>query len=129
MAFLYPVLKHVHELSIFASLLLLTIRFAMDFRNRQDWRQAKVLKVLPRVFDTLLLLSAVGLCVVLSSYPFQSPWVTEKLLGLVAYILLGVVALQRQRGKLMRVFALAGAYGWVLFNAKLAITKTPLVFS
>ncbi|EKE70609.1 SirB2 family protein [Gallaecimonas xiamenensis] len=127
MALLYPALKHLHLLAIFGSLFLLSLRFIMDLRGR-DWRQKKVLRILPRAFDSLLLLTAIGLCVLLSSYPFQSPWVTEKLFGLLAYVLLGVIALQRHRSKLMRFFALGGAYGWVVYNAKLAISKMPMVF-
>ncbi|WKE64598.1 SirB2 family protein [Gallaecimonas kandeliae] len=126
MAFLYTVLKHLHVLAVFGSLFLLTLRFIMDWRGR-DWRGQKVLRVLPRAFDGALLLSAFALCAVIGQYPFQTPWVTEKLLGLMAYVLLAVIALQAHRGKLMRSFALGGAYGWILFNAKLAITKVPAV--
>ncbi|WP_341503419.1 SirB2 family protein [Gallaecimonas sp. GXIMD4217] len=123
---LYLPLKGLHSLAIAASALLLVYRFILDWRGR-DWRQSKWLTLVPRANDALLLVSAFGLCFVINQFPFMSPWVTEKLLGLLAYVVLGVVALQNSRSLLMRSFAVAGALGWIVYNAKLAISKTPLV--
>ncbi|WP_406666561.1 SirB2 family protein [Gallaecimonas sp. GXIMD1310] len=126
MALLYSSLKYLHVLTIVASLILLSWRFLLDWRGR-DWRQRKLWTLTPRIVDSLLLLSAFGLCLLLGMFPFQTPWLTEKLLALVAYVVLAVVALQPQRRRLMRLFALLGAYGWILFAAKLAVTKMALV--
>ncbi|MDQ4427022.1 SirB2 family protein, partial [Thalassolituus sp.] len=34
-------------------------------------------------------------CVTLSQYPFEAAWVTAKLLGLIAYVVLGVIAIKK----------------------------------
>ncbi len=85
-------------------------------------------KVLPHINDTLLLLAAIGLVVVTGQYPFVSAWVTAKVVGLVAYIVLGIYALRRGRTKAQRgaywLAALAAA-GYVI---SVALTRDPRGF-
>jgi uncharacterized membrane protein SirB2 len=52
---------------------------------------------------------------------------TEKLFGLFAYIGLAVMAL-KGRTLLMRWVGFIGALSWLALVAKVAITKTPLLF-
>lgn len=80
---------------------------------------------LPHVIDTLLLASAIALAVLLRQYPFVAPWVTAKVLGLLAYIVLGVIALRRGPSLAVRSVALAGAlltFAWIV---SVALTKNP----
>ena len=53
-------------------------------------------RVLPHVVDTLLLATALVLVFWSGQYPFVQPWLTAKVLALVAYIV--AVALTRQAG-------------------------------
>lgn len=74
-------------------------------------------KILPHIVDTLLLASALYLVVASSQYPFQQHWLTAKLLALIAYILLGTMAIKRGKTPLQRgVFALLAiaVFGYML---------------
>ncbi len=117
---MYMALKHTHLLLVAISLSLLLLRFGLTLKD-SPLLQRKFLKIAPHVVDTLLLLSAVGLMLTISQYPFVTPWLTEKLFGVLAYIALGVMAL-KGRTLLLRSFGLAGALGWLVLVVKVAIT-------
>ncbi len=123
---MYMALKHTHLMLVGISLALLLLRFALSLKG-SAWLERKFLKVVPHVVDTLLLLSAVGMMLMISQYPFVTPWLTEKLIGVLAYIALGVMAL-KGRTLLLRCFGLAGALGWLVLVVKVAITKQPVLF-
>ncbi len=123
---MYMALKHTHLLLAALSVSLLFIRFVLSMRD-SALLQKKLFKVLPHVIDTLLLLSAAGLMLTIQQYPFVTPWLTEKFIGLLAYIALGVMAL-KGRTKALRVFAFFGALGWLALMVRVAITKTPVLF-
>ncbi|MDX9884433.1 SirB2 family protein [Thauera sp.] len=85
--------------------------------------QHKLTRVFPHIVDSLLLLSAIALAVMIEQYPFSAAWVTAKVFGLLAYILLGTVALKRGRTMSVRVAAFIAAllvYAWIV---SVAITK------
>lgn len=123
---MYMALKHTHLLLVALSLSLLVLRFILSLK-RSALLQRKFLKIAPHVVDTLLLLSAVGLMITINQYPFVTPWLTEKFIGILAYIALGVMAL-KGRTLALRVFAFVGALGWLVLVVKVAITKTPVLF-
>jgi uncharacterized membrane protein SirB2 len=123
---MYMALKHTHLLLVAISLSLLLLRFGLSLKD-SPLLQRKFLKIAPHVVDTLLLLSAVGLMLTISQYPFVTPWLTEKLFGVLAYIALGVMAL-KGRTLLLRSFGLAGALGWLVLVVKVAVTKQPVLF-
>lgn len=101
----YLLLKHLHMSAAVLSLLGFSLRgYWMLTDNRL--LQAKPSKILPHIIDTLLLLAAVGLVLVTRQYPFQAGWVTLKLFMLIAYILVGTVALKRGKTKKIRTVAL-----------------------
>lgn len=62
-------------------------------------RFARPARILPHVVDTLLLIGAVALAVMIAQYPFVHGWLTAKLLALLAYIGLGLVAFRFGRSK------------------------------
>jgi uncharacterized membrane protein SirB2 len=123
---MYMALKHTHLLLVVLSVALLFIRFVLAMRD-SPLLQKKLFKVVPHVIDTFLLLSAAGLMLVLQQYPFVTPWLTEKFIGLLAYIALGVMAL-KGRTKALRLFAFLGALGWLALMVRVAVTKTPVLF-
>ena len=63
----------------------------------------------------------------IKQYPFVDPWMTEKIGAVVAYILLGVMALKSNRNLIFRIFAFLGALGWVVYAAKLAHFKQAVI--
>jgi uncharacterized membrane protein SirB2 len=70
-----------------------------------------VVRVGPHVNDTILFTSAMVLAAMLGEYPFVDGWLTAKVLGLLAYILLGEVALHWGRTRQIRAAAFAAALG------------------
>jgi uncharacterized membrane protein SirB2 len=104
----------------------LAVRFLLSLKA-PALLQKKFFKIAPHVVDTLLLLTAVGLMVTIQQYPFQTPWLTDKLFGLFAYIGLAVMAL-KGRTLMMRWLGFIGALSWLVLVARVAITKTPVLF-
>jgi uncharacterized membrane protein SirB2 len=90
--------------------------------------QRRWVKTLPHIVDSLLLASAVGLALWSRQYPGQMPWLTAKIVALVAYILLGSVALKYGRTKTVRAAAFAGALATFGYIVAVAITQNPLFF-
>ena len=54
-------------------------------------------KVLPHIIDTVLLVAGILLAINIAQYPGTHAWLTAKVLGLLAYIVLGSIALKRGR--------------------------------
>lgn len=123
---MYMAIKHSHMLLVALSLAFLVLRFVLSLTG-SALLQRKFFKVAPHIIDTFLLLSAGALMVTIQQYPFVNPWLTEKLLAVLAYIALGVMAF-RGRTTTLRVFAFIGALGWLVLAVKLAMTKTPVLF-
>ena len=122
---MYMFLKHLHLTTIAISVTLLVLRFIGSMLHASVM-QKRWVKIVPHINDTILLLTGVGLIAVTGFYPFtpHSAWLTEKLLGVVIYILLGFVALREGKNKAIRTFALLGALGWIWLIAQM--TKVPL---
>jgi len=85
-------------------------------------------RVLPHVVDTVLLASAFVLAVLSAQYPLAQGWLTAKLIGLIAYIALGMIALKPGRGRAVRIAAFCGALLVFGYIVAVAITKSALPF-
>ncbi|MFQ3237696.1 MAG: putative membrane protein SirB2 [Paraglaciecola sp.] len=124
---MYAAAKHIHLTAIALSVLLFLLRFLWTLRG-SPMLQKKWVKIVPHIVDTLLLLSAATLCILISQYPFATPWVTEKVLGLLMYLFMVTLALKIAKTGLMRAVGLVGALSWLAFTGLVAITKHPLLF-
>jgi len=80
------------------------------------------------VIDTVLLLSALMLVWMLRLNPLQAPWLMAKIVGLVVYVALGVLALRPGRPPALRVTAGLAALVVVAWITSVAITKSPWGF-
>jgi uncharacterized membrane protein SirB2 len=87
----------------------------------------KWVKILPPVIDTVLLASAIAQTIKISQYPFVQGWLTAKVLALVIYIALGMVALTYGRTKNIRITAWLGALFCFAYIVSVALTRNPLV--
>ncbi|APZ41708.1 SirB2 family protein [Acidihalobacter ferrooxydans] len=85
--------------------------------------QARATRVLPHIVDTFLLASGVGLVFTLHLYPTQQPWLAAKLVGLVFYIVLGMIALKRGRTRGIRAGAWVAAIAVFFYILAVAATK------
>ena len=82
----------------------------------------RLTRILPHVVDTLFLASAVWLALSSRQYPFADAWLTAKIFGLVAYIVLGSFALKRAITAQGRIMAFSGAlliYAWIVSVAQM----------
>ena len=84
-------------------------------------------RVLPHVVDTLLLGSAIALTLLTGQYPLAQGWLTAKVLGLIAYIALGTIALKRGRTLRIRIWAFWGALLVFGYIVAVAMTKSALL--
>ncbi|MFC0254598.1 SirB2 family protein [Massilia consociata] len=122
----YIALKHLHVSFAALSGVLFLVRgiwmLSSSPRLQQRW-----VKIVPHVVDTLLLASAIGLATWSSQYPGQAPWLTAKVAALVAYIVLGMMALKQGRTRQVRTAAFAGALVCFAYIVSVAVTKNPLM--
>lgn len=118
----YAVLRSLHIGTVHATLVLFLLRaywMVTDSPKLHD----RWVRVVPHVNDTLLLGAAVAMLVVGGLNPLQHPWLAAKIVGLLAYIGLGTVALKRGRTKAIRIKALIAALGVFAYIVAVAITK------
>lgn len=85
--------------------------------------EKKLVKVLPHVIDTVLLVSAITLVVMSGQYPWTAPWVGAKVVGLVVYIGLGVVVMRTAKTRQTRIIAFALALATAAWILMVASTK------
>lgn len=123
----YFLIKKLHVLFVLLSIGGFLLRGAWMLSG-SALLEHRVTRTLPHVIDSLLLITAIALAVMIAQYPFVAGWITAKVLGLVAYIVLGVIALRRGPTLAVRLSALLAAvatYAWIV---SVAITKSPLGF-
>lgn len=82
----------VHLISIVLSVGFLALRFWLRYQEH-SLAFARWTRVLPPVIDTVLLFSGVALMAKAHILPFsgQAQWLTEKLFGVIIYIVLGLL--------------------------------------
>ena len=103
----YVLLKYVHVTAVIASFALFFLR-GLWMMAAPGKLAARWVRVVPHVIDTVLLVSAIALAATTAQYPFVQPWLTAKVIALLAYILLGTVAIRRGRTRRVRIVA------WIL---------------
>jgi uncharacterized membrane protein SirB2 len=84
--------------------------------------------VLPHVNDTLLLTFAILLCFATQQAPLVTPWLSEKVLAVILYILAGIFALKWAKSRTGQIMAFITALALFAYAANIAVTKTPLIF-
>ena len=96
-----------------------------------SWVRRRFARTLPHLVDTVLLLSALGMLWVIRLSPWALPWLRAKIVGLFAYILLGMIALRPAKrgcsdrprmGRLIAFLAALGVFGYIVSVAR---TKNP----
>ncbi|TSA12583.1 MAG: regulator SirB [Betaproteobacteria bacterium] len=105
---MYSLIKFAHQLCAFASFTLFAVRGVWMLRDAPQLSRRWV-RILPHVVDTLLLASAIALTLMLHQYPLTHAWLSAKVLALLAYIGLGLIALHYGRSRRVRAAAWIGA--------------------
>lgn len=124
---MYMMAKHLHLTLIAVSVLFFITRYFWVMTD-SGMMQKKWVKVVPHIIDTFLLISAITLCVILSQYPFVTGWLTEKFIGLILYILFGLLALKLGKDKKIKTVGFVLAIGTIAVMGKLAVTKQAILF-
>lgn len=119
----YLLLKQVHVAAVVASLAFFVLRGAWMLADSPRLK-SRFVRIAPHAVDTVLLASALSLAVVVRQYPFVDAWLTAKLLGLVAYVALGTIALRRGRTRGVRAAAFAGAIACAAYIVAVAVTHS-----
>lgn len=121
----YLLLKHLHVTAVVLSGAGFFLRGLLMLRESPHL-QARWMRVLPHVVDTVLLASAITMAVMSAQYPFVHGWLTAKLAGLLTYILCGMVALRRGRTKAVRAAFFIAALLAFAYIVSVALTRNPL---
>ena len=123
----YATLKLVHQTAVALSLTGFFVRGAASLAGA-GWVASRAARTLPHVVDTVLLLSALMLAWMLRLTPGNAPWLLAKVVGLVAYVALGVVALRPGRSPGVRMAAWLAALVTACWIVSVAVTKRPSGF-
>jgi uncharacterized membrane protein SirB2 len=127
----YAALKMVHIAAVTLSLAGFALRGA-GVLSGASWVRHPIARTLPHGVDTVLLLAGLGMLRIIHLEPWATPWLRAKMIGLVVYIGLGVVALRPARAgqparpavvRLAAWFAALAAGGYVV---SVALTKSSL---
>lgn len=125
----YFALRQVHITCAILTITLFTFRGLLMVAGSQLHR-TMILRVVPVAVDIVLLTTALMLTTVIRQYPFATGWLTMKVVLLVAYVVLGSIALRPGRARGVRMAALIAALATVAFLVTVARTHSPLgVFS
>lgn len=123
----YLALKHLHLTAVILSFALFALRGLWMLADSPQL-QRRWVRIAPHLIDTVLLASAIGLTLILQQYPFVNGWLTAKVLALIAYIILGSVALKRGPTKPIRAVAGVAALATFGYIVSVALTRHPLGF-
>jgi uncharacterized membrane protein SirB2 len=121
----YLTLRGVHIGCAVLTITLFVLRGGLMLAD-SPWQRTAVLRYLPQAVDTVLLTTALMLTTVIHQYPFSTGWLTAKVVLLVAYVVLGSIALRRGRTKRIRVAAFIAALTTVGFLVTVARAHHPL---
>jgi uncharacterized membrane protein SirB2 len=120
----YLLVRQIHITCVVVSLALFVLRGGLMLAESR-LLQHPVLRYLPHLVDTVLLMSALVLTTIIRQYPFQQPWLTAKVVGLVAYVVLGSIALKRGPTRAIRGIAFIAALAVVGFIVSVARLHDP----
>ena len=121
----YIFLLAVHVGTVFISITGFFVRGIWMMRS-SPLLQRHWIKIVPHINDTFLLVSAIALVVLTSQYPGSAAWINAKIIALVVYIVLGIIALNRGKTMQVRVLAWCGALVVYAYMVAVALSKSPL---
>jgi uncharacterized membrane protein SirB2 len=121
----YPAIRLTHISLVLVSGSLFAVR-GLAVLSGQTWAMQLAVRRLSYSIDTGLLGAAVLLLFILQLNPFTTPWLLTKILLLLAYIVLGTLALKRARTQSVRRYCFVAALLCYGFMLSVALTHSPL---
>jgi uncharacterized membrane protein SirB2 len=122
----YLTLKHIHLSFVALSLLAFFVRGIWLFMN-SGMLDRRWSKVLPQIINTILLASGIALAMYLSMSPGNQPWLMAKIIGLIAYVGLGIAAFRVPNPNARKLLWICALVVFV-YVVSVAIRKSPLGF-
>jgi uncharacterized membrane protein SirB2 len=122
----YLALKHIHLSFVALSLLAYVVRGIWLFMNSSLLGKRWV-RILQQIINAILLLSGIALAAYLSMSPTNQPWLMAKIIGLIAYVALGMAAFRAPSPAVGRILWVSGLVAFA-YIVSVAIRKTPLGF-
>ena len=119
------IVKTVHVICVVLSFTGFFVRGIWMLNDSTKLRQTWV-KILPQFVDTLLLASAIVLAVQLRFSPLEQPWLMVKIVALLVYIGIGLVALKLGCSKRIRLFAWLLGLVTFTYIVSVALSKSAL---
>lgn len=119
-------IKHIHVTCAAISFMLFFLRGIWLLRG-SVLLQLRPLKIAPHVVDTALLTSAIVLAWQLGYTPFNSSWLAAKIIALLVYIGLGMLAFRFAHTTAQRLTAWLAALLVFTYIVGAAVTRDPLL--
>jgi len=121
----YLIIKNLHALAAVVTITGFILR-GYWMATDSAMLQLRITRTAPHIIDTVFLLSGVAMLVMLSLNPFSQDWLLAKFSGLIAYILLGTVAIRRGSTLQTRMIAFVAALSVFAYIVGVALSKSPL---
>lgn len=118
----YLAIKHLHVTAAVLSILFFVIRayWSVTCSNKL---QLRLVKTLPHVIDTVLLLAGITLAAMIGP---EQPWILAKIVALIAYIGVGTIAIKRGKTPKARGIAALVAVAIFAYIVGVAMNHHPL---
>ena len=120
----YATVKLVHQGAVVLSITGFVVRGLAALQGAR-WVRGRAARTLPHLVDTVLLVSAIALVWMLRLSPLEAPWLLAKIIGLVLYIVLGMLALKPGRPEPVRAAAFVAALVTFAYIVSVAVSKNP----
>jgi uncharacterized membrane protein SirB2 len=118
---IYAAVKQLHVAAVIVSWTLFFLRGAWMIADSPRLA-ARWVRVVPHVNDTVLLAAGVYLATLVG----LQPWIVAKLVALVGYVLIGMVAITRGKTRAVRIAAWIAAQCVFLYIVAVALRKNPV---
>ncbi|RLJ16530.1 regulator SirB [bacterium endosymbiont of Escarpia laminata] len=122
---LYPWIKYLHVTTVVITGMMFVQRYLWMLSNTLQEKGGWI-RVVPHVNDTLLLFSGLAMALMIQQYPLVTGWLTAKLVALLAYIIIGSIALKRGRNRQIRTWAGLLALTCYFYIIGTALSRSPI---
>jgi len=121
----YLILKYLHVVTAVVSIVGFILRGRWMLRE-SAMLQHRAVRIAPHIVDSAFLLSGIAMLWLLHLNPLKQAWLLAKFAGLIAYIVLGTIALKRGPTLQVRTIAFIAAVSVFAYVAGVALAKSPL---
>lgn len=118
----YIAIKHLHVTAAALSIIFFVLRSYWSI-NGSALLQRRVVKILPHIIDTVLLVCGVVLAAMIGP---NQPWILAKVVALIIYIGVGTIAIKRGRTPRSRGFAAIVAVAIFFYIVGVALAHNPM---